>query len=1159
VRDVLTGIAILLLVVLATAMGLPHLIDWKVHRERIAQSLSEALGTKVTVNGPISVTLLPVPRLKLTQVRLADQGFMSGDIMHIRAEASVPNLLRGELRLTSVLIAGANLIVDPAQTPTRLTTHSQSTALVSVGSLQIQQSAVSVAGAPSSQPPLLLIQTGDMEATSLSGPFKGSFSVVLNGRSQSVRFSTGALSAEGIRLRALLENEQASLRSEWDGTVAFSSDAPLFSGRVTASGISILEANERPVNLVWRMAGRTQVANGRAQVDDIDLTIGPADRQIGFKGAANVSLDATLKAEVKLQARQIDLDKLLADSTRGQTTVALREIIRSFRPEGFRSDDVLPFQASIQLTAQSMILGGEVLPAPEIGLSLAKGLVSLSRLAAQLPGNVLVDVIRRPDTDAGLPVAALSIEGADVSRFKAWFTGRAGQRAPRKAFSLKGEVVTDKEGFSVQNATATLDSMTLKGAARLTRTGQAPRIEGDVELRDFDLLTLPELLWPDDADPGPDLNLRVRGSALMLGRQQIDRLSVALRKQAGVISLSDAEISGPNGLRISGQMGVTNTAVRSEMILQTRNLEELLILAERLNPQAQVLGFLRARAREFEPVDVRMKLQPGSGRGQDVSVEGMIAQSRINLVAKLSETGQPDGPGSLTLTAENPKSNDLLRQLGATPLPLGDTGPAKLSIAGGWPRANDQSVPWAVNGSIAGATIKFEGRKTNDQEQPADGRIDVKARDIYPLASSLGITFPEIEPGQDFSLSAAIDLRGLRITLREFVLHSGTQKLGGEIAFDLQKFGRVAGQIRVGQLNANSLATLISGGDQPSSTASVWSPLPFQANIQPSLPGDLWIEADTLILPDGNVLSQPGFVFRFDRNLAYIEYGRGKFRDAPIELGATIRRTDKLVTLAGRISARRVNLADVANDNALKGLLSLDVEFNGAGDTALALASSLSGTGRGSMAEVAVSLPDPKRLLQLVASPPDDAQALVPHAILRQISEAPRASVQIPDRPLNVTFTGGVLRIGPAVAERDDADVALSMVADVRTLALSPVIATTLRRSPDRWSGPPPSFLLTLRSPARGGSQLDVTPLSNGLMALQIRKELDRIDVLEQDKRELENASRRLERSQSEERDLREARRRLELLRQEAAKEAALEAERQKNRAAPLSIVPPVR
>jgi hypothetical protein len=78
-------------------------------------------------------------------------------------------------------------------------------------------------------------------------------------------------------------------------------------------------------------------------------------------------------------------------------------------------------------------------------------------------------------------------------------------------------------------------------------------------------------------------------------------------------------------------------------------------------------------------------------------------------------------------------------------------------------------------------------------------------------------------------------------------------------------------------------------------------------------------------------------------------------------------------------------------------------------------------------------------------------------------------------------------------------------------------------------------------------------------MALQIRKELDRIDVLEQDKRELENASRRLERSQSEERDLREARRRLELLRQEAAKEAALEAERQKNRAAPLSIVPPVR
>jgi hypothetical protein len=1161
VRDVLTGVAILLLVVLAAAMGVPHLVNWDNHRERIAASLSDALGTKVSVSGPLSVTLLPVPRLKLSNVQLAEQGFLSGDIRHVRTEASIPNLLRGELRLTSLLIAGATIKVDPAQKPNLFKLHQKTQAQVSIGALQIEQSSVALVGAPESQPPLLLIKAGEMEATSLSGPFKGVFAIVLNGRSQSVRFSTGALSEEGLRVRALLENEQASLRSEWDGALTFASAEPAFSGRVTASGVSTVEAQDRPVSLVWRMTGRAGLAGKTARIDDIDLTIGSGDRQISLKGNASVDLETALKAEIVLQARQIDLDRLLSDAPRGRTTIAPRELLLSLRPEGFRSNDMLPLRADLKLTAQSIILGSEVLTAPEIGLTLTNGVASLSHLEAQLPGNVSLSLKQQPEGASGVTDAMLAMDGQDLTRFRAWFTGVApAQRAARKAFSVKGDVTSDRDVVTFRNATVTYDAMVLTGGMRLHKNSQTPIVEGEIELRDFDLLTLSDLMRNDSGIAGPDLDVRVSGKALKVGRQPLDRLAVRIRKKAELISVSDAEIAGPDGLLITGQLELGASALSSEMIIKAKNADEILELAERLNIHSGTTNYLRKRSALLAPVDLNVKMRPAAGRGQQLSVTGSLARSTLALEAELSEAGMPNGPETLKLKIDNPKSEELLAQLGAAPLPGVVTGPARLSLTGGWPRTNDKAVQWVVSGSVAGADFSLDGQKTQDKEQPADGRLTLKAKDIYPLASSLAITFPEVQPGQDLSLVASVDLRGFRITLRDFDLRSGGETFAGEIAFDLQRFGRISGQIRTDRLSADSLSPLISGTEQEGSATSLWSRLPFQASAQPSLPGDLWIEANSLTLPDGTVLSQPGFVFRFDRNLAYIEYGRGKFRDAPFEVGATIRRTDKLVTLAGRLSTQRVDLSRLATEGVLNGLMSLDLEFNGAGDTAHALVASLAGTGRASFADVAVSVPEPAALSALLAAPPDDAQSLLPAVLARQLAAAPRNVIRMPDGPSQLNLAGGQLRLGPLAVEQANTDITLALGADLRSLTQTPVVSLALRRSPNRWDGPPPSFALSLRPPARGGDVIDASRLSNGLLALQIRKELDRIDVLEQDQRELENANRRLQRSQSEVIELRNARQRLESLRQEAAREAAQDAENQRRRSSPpRPASPPIR
>jgi uncharacterized protein involved in outer membrane biogenesis len=114
-RDILTAAAILVLLALTAALIGPHVIDWDSRRAEINRHLSAALGQDVEVDGPIAVSLLPTPRLKLSHVRLGGDGAVTGGIARIRAEAAIPPLLRGQLKVTSAILQGARITIDPTR------------------------------------------------------------------------------------------------------------------------------------------------------------------------------------------------------------------------------------------------------------------------------------------------------------------------------------------------------------------------------------------------------------------------------------------------------------------------------------------------------------------------------------------------------------------------------------------------------------------------------------------------------------------------------------------------------------------------------------------------------------------------------------------------------------------------------------------------------------------------------------------------------------------------------------------------------------------------------------------------------------------------------------------------------------------------------------
>ena len=118
-RDLLTGLAILLLLCLTGALIAPHVIDWDSRRAIISAELSKVLSQPVTINGPIGVELLPIPTLKLSHISLGEGGNIQGSIGRFRLRVAVPPLLRGEIRITQALLQGADLTIIPVITASK--------------------------------------------------------------------------------------------------------------------------------------------------------------------------------------------------------------------------------------------------------------------------------------------------------------------------------------------------------------------------------------------------------------------------------------------------------------------------------------------------------------------------------------------------------------------------------------------------------------------------------------------------------------------------------------------------------------------------------------------------------------------------------------------------------------------------------------------------------------------------------------------------------------------------------------------------------------------------------------------------------------------------------------------------------------------------------
>jgi hypothetical protein len=181
---------------------------------------------------------------------------------------------------------------------------------------------------------------------------------------------------------------------------------------------------------------------------------------------------------------------------------------------------------------------------------------------------------------------------------------------------------------------------------------------------------------------------------------------------------------------------------------------------------------------------------------------------------------------------------------------------------------------------------------------------------------------------------------------------------------------------------------------------------------------------------------------------------------------------------------------------------------------------------------------------------------------LRGTLDRPAAA---PPAEIRLSLGGGVIRTAPVAMESGPHAVTAGASFDLRQMQFTGRMTFADRQAPKDWSGAPPQAAFLWRGPLNG-LRLDVEAdeLTNGLTALAIRRETERIEALEQDQRERGFFNRRLRAAEDERRAEEEARRR-ELLARVRAEQQRAEERRKAEEAAraapalppPISILPP--
>lgn len=717
-RKLLIGLGVLVVVLLGVAFAGPLFVPTDSIKADIAAKVLKATGRTLSINGNLSFRVLPKPGVSVDDVSLsnAEQGDDTA-MVHLdgaTVEVALFPLLTGNVQINRIVLRKPDIVLEQYADGSNNWTFAPppEAASATAGS-----DAAAEGGSSASTPPIrfddvvivdgtLTYKTPDqtervenidvsLGAGSLTGPFRAEGSLMARGFDVNLTAAVGELVADKatpINLRIAT----AGANINYSGVLSGATGIPRVSGQVEvrADDLSKMIASVSGSSASPALKGKALEIDGTVTASQETVTVNDLTLRLGADsatGAIDVTLGDSPTANVVLNMSQLDLDRLLAETSSSKTTDktsaadATSKTAETSKTKSGSGAFVIPkaLSASIETKIDALVYREGVIRQVFLNAELAEGVVNISRASAQLPGGSSASLVGLvSSTDAG------------------------------PEFSGQAELSSDNLRSLMKWAGADVEAVP---AERLRK------MAGSVSVT-----ATPENVTLTDIDISVDVSRLRGGVAIALRERPGFGIGLSLDK-LNVDAYLPQESSAPAASASGATTGTSSPAAQSSE--KTGGLSALNAFDAILQLK---VGELVYRDQNIRGVNLDSTLQGGKLEVRDASVANLEG---AKVSAKGEVTGLTGSPAAdLTISVDAPNADRLLALADiSTPAPI---GPGKLN---GTFKGDLQNL--AVNTTLQalGANLKAVGTVAALAIPPRyDMTLELKHADASAFFARLG-------------------------------------------------------------------------------------------------------------------------------------------------------------------------------------------------------------------------------------------------------------------------------------------------------------------------------------------------------------------------------------------------------------------------------------
>lgn len=1099
-RDILTIIASIVILILAVAVAAPPFIDWEAHRDTIDEMISRASGTEARTEGEIGVRLLPSPKVRLERLRLggktADSPSLAADL--IVAEVALMPLIQGNVRVTETRIGRADIRVPVGgdgtwRVPADLVAGSGRGREWGIDSLLIGQLLVTTQKPSTGRTDQAFAENVHIEGQKLIGPWR------VEGTTSGVPFRlvTGELAPDKTIQIKLSGGGDIHPRFDLDARLALDSSpdgsgTPSLAGKAKVLFGPPAQVAAAGIPIPILVDAEFKTVPGAVELPQVSLEAGEGGASLRMSGQGRVGLDDP-RVSLKLEGRRLDADSFILSSN-GQD-------FKSRLAQWSIPPVVVPVDLDLKL--DSIGLAQDDLSNATLQLSVERGRARLHRIEFMAPGDTRVAMEGQLGltTQGGINgKVALASNASD--RLARYFE-RLNLRSPflkvldGRPFEASSDIAFANPVLSFSRLRVKTGDAVMTGNLRYTAPEGNVRgkLEAQVGIQNLNLDQLPQVSSVFEATQNLDVGFILDARNVSAGnRPGTGRISARILSDGPALlveSLDIVDLAGANA-RVSGRIAPDGSGRIAGKVT-----------AQRAAPLVDLLGsvwiggisklvpyFLREGALDLEVATERVAPAPSTSQLRlQTTARGTAAggsfQGQVNSVDGRTE--------NLNVTLSTANTGRWVNRANLSSL----NRPSRVELRG--TRVGSGLFNVTLAGDIGGVQVTTTRpfSLSADDDVVDSGEADVTTADITPFLQLLG---------DGAGVSSPVPVKG-RVTLgrtRDATLLDVSGQVSNnpvQAKLAVRSRSDIGGEISTETLSlpwlVATLALSTPPGD-PNATA-IWSTTPFGQSGRLVSGGQVLFRAGRLDLGRGLQGTRASFTLEAMADGVAIRnldttVGSGRMTGT-----ATITRQGSLATIVGDGGLRDVPLWALTGPTPFEANLSGSLRFGAAAESLAGLVANLGGSGDWRLTNLRVPAADPsafeRALKRALADEDPLAQGKTETLLGTELGRGPLTAQSV---TTTAALVGGSLRLSPFVVESGPAVWQGAVGYDLKTLAFDTRGSLTARKAPPEWTGAPPSIGLNWRgSLAAPVREVDAGPLRNGLAAIVLRRELEKIEAFE--------------------------------------------------------------